>query len=837
MYPDEYFKDDVPLPKPEDEPLIPENLSEGESPDTFTGIPLEEIPLINILPIAKQYLKEVRQMMPSGNRYFFSDGTSKVEVKVVSDEIIRIRMAPQSEFLEEFSYALDDKPLHITRIETLETENYFSVATNTVACRIGKKNFQISFVDLNEVVVNEDAQPMHWEENTHYGGYYIYVSKKLQEDEHFFGLGDKPMHLDLIGKRLQMWGTDAYSYDFETDPLYKNVPFYIGIHHDISYGIFFDNTFRVFFDFGREERDKASFWSDGGEMQYYYIHGPHMMDVVKRYSQLTGSHPMPPKWALGFHQSRWSYYPEAKVKELAKTFRHKRIPCDAIHLDIDYMDGFRCFTWNKKHFPNPKKMISDLMQQGFKTIVIIDPGIKVDEHYWVFKEGRDKKYFCRRSDDYFMEGQVWPGRCQFPDFTNPKVREWWGGLFKEYVEQGVLGVWNDMNEPAVFGQGTFPLDVRHNYDGYRGSHRKAHNVYGMQMARASYEGLKKLMKNKRPFSITRSGYSGVQRYSLTWTGDNKATWDHLKLAVLMVQRLSMSGISFSGSDIGGFAGEPDGELYTRWIQFGVFSPFMRVHSAGNTGNREPWAFGGKVEKIVKKFIEMRYRLLPYFYSVFWEHSRYSFPMLRPLAMIEQEFPENFKRDDEFTYGDKILVAPVLEQGATSREVYLPKGLWYHFWDFSIHEGNQTITVQAALDSMPLFVKAGAIIPEYPVMQFVGEEEIDVMLLNVYYAPYHVNSFLFEDHDDTFGYEQDIYLEKKFETQGNERLFVIQQMIEGMFTPRYETYRIKVYGLPFKIGKVIVDGKELKRVKKVRQNKIVLFEVMKNFRRIEITAVE
>ena len=831
MHPDDYSKNEGEIPAQKEtgiEELITENIT-----GLNNEIPIADIPPITILPFTKQYLAEVKQMIPSGNRYFFSDGVSKVEVKVVSDEIIRVRMAPQGEFLDEFSYAVEDKPLQITRIETVETEHYFSVATNMVACRIAKKSFQISFVDLNEVIVNEDSSPMHWEENSLYGGYYVYASKKFQEGEHFFGLGDKPMHLDLLGKRLQTWSTDAYSYEFESDPLYKNIPFYIGIHHNISYGIFFDNTFRAFFDFAHEKQDTVSFWSDGGELQYYYIHGPHMMDVVKRYCQLTGSHPMPPKWALGFQQSRWSYFPEAKVQEIAKTFRAKKIPCDAIHLDIDYMDGFRCFTWDKKYFPNPKKMIGDLHKQGFKTIVIIDPGIKVDEYYWVFKEGRDNKYFCRRSDDYFMEGQVWPGRCQFPDFTNPKVREWWGGLFKEYVEQGVLGVWNDMNEPAVFGQGTFPSDVRHNYDGYRGSHRKAHNVYGMQMVRATYEGLKKLMKNKRPFTITRSGYSGVQRYSSTWTGDNKATWDHLRLAVLMVQRLSMSGISFSGSDIGGFSGEPDGELYVRWIQFGVFSPFMRVHSAGDTGNREPWAFGAKCEKIVKKFIELRYKLLPYIYSVFWENSRYQFPMLRPLAMMEQELPENFRRDDEFTYGDKILVAPILHSGATSREVYLPKGLWYDLWNFSLLEGGQTITAHAALDSMPVFVKAGAVIPEYPVMQYVGEMEIDVMLLNVYYAPYHMNSFLFEDHDDTFGYEQGIYVEKKFETLGNEAIFLIDQTIEGMFTPRYETYRIKIYGLPFHVGKILVDGKEVKHVKKVQRNKIILFDVMKNFKRIEV----
>ncbi|MBA3647576.1 MAG: glycoside hydrolase family 31 protein [Chitinophagales bacterium] len=792
-----------------------------------------DVPAITLVPLTKQYLKEVKQYVPDGSRYYFSDGVSEVEVKVISDEIIRIRMAPQGEFLEEFSYAIEERKHHTSRIELSETSEYYAVSTNVVACKIKKKDFTISFVDLQDMVINEDSQPMHWEENTEFGGYYVYCSKKYQQNEHFFGLGDKADDLDLLGKRFVMWGTDAYAFMRNSDPLYKNIPFYIGIHKNVSYGIFFDNTFRSSFDFAKENPSAVSFWADGGELQYYYIHGPNMMDVVKRYTALTGSHPLPPLWALGFHQCRWSYYPEARVREIAETFRAKKIPCDVIYLDIDYMDGYRCFTWNKKYFPNPKKMMQDLQLQGFKTVVIIDPGIMVDENYWVFKEGRDNKYFCRRCDDYFMEGQVWPGRCQFPDFTNPKVRDWWGGLFKELVDQGIAGVWNDMNEPAVFGQGTFPLDVRHNYDGYRGSHRKAHNIYGMQMVRATYEGLKKLQKNKRPFTITRSGYSGVQRYSSTWTGDNTASWDHLKLAVQMLQRLSVSGISFSGSDIGGFTKDSDSELYVRWIQVGVFSPLMRVHSAGDTSNREPWSFGLKVEKIVKKFIELRYQLMPYIYSVFWENHRYFFPMLRPLSMVEQENTDNYQRDDEFTIGDKILIAPILHQGLNSRKVYLPQGIWYNFWDFTVHQGGQSYEVQAPLDSMPIFIKAGSIIPEYPVMQYTGAEEIDEMLLNAYYAPYLVNSFMFEDYGDTFGHEQNIYAEKKFEMTTSTRSVTVKQEMEGLFTPRYDFYRLKFYGIPFHVSSVYIDGKQISGVKKISRKNILVFRVPKNFKRLEI----
>ena len=793
-------------------------------------------PVTDLKPIVKQYLTAVNGVKKEGNKFYFSDGNARVEVRVVSDEIIRVRLAPHGVFLDDFSYAVPTVDQKVTTFRLEENEDFYAISTNTITCRVSKEGFLVSFVDnTTNMVMSQDTSPMHWEENVEFGGYYVFATKECLPEENFFGLGDKSGNLNLRGRKFQNWNTDAYSFGWDQDPLYRTIPFYIGLHQGAGYGIFFDNTFRSYFDFGREDNSKTSFWADGGELQYYYIHGPHMMDVVKRYQTLTGTHKLPPKWALGYHQCRWSYYPEAKVKEIAEGFRSRQIPCDAIYLDIDYMDGYRCFTWNKKYFPDPKKMIKELASIGMKTVVMIDPGIKVDDNYWVFKEGKENNYFCRRSDDYFMEGHVWPGRCQFPDFTNPTVRAWWGGLYKELVDLGVAGVWNDMNEPAVFGAGTFPNDVRHNYDGYRGSHRKAHNVYGMQMVRSTYDGLKKLMRNKRPFTITRAGYSGMQRYACVWTGDNVATWEHLKLGNIQCQRMSVSGVPFCGTDIGGFSGEPDGELFTRWIQLGTFSPFMRAHSAGDTAEREPWSFGEPFTAINRKFIELRYRLMPYIYSVFWEHHRYGFPILRPLAMLEQELISNHYRQDEFTFGDKILVCPVLEQGAVSRIVYLPKGQWYNFWTHDLLDGGNEYNIDAPLEDMPLFVRAGSVIPEYPVMQYVGEKPIDEVWLNVYYAAYEVNSFLFEDHGDTFAYEQDIYLEKKFSVKGDGKNLFIEQTIEGLYTPNYELYDYNVIGLPFQVGKIFVDDKEITDFY-IDERKRLRFKSNKNFMHIKIIGV-
>jgi len=789
-------------------------------------------PAADIKPVIKKYLGIPTHAEQSGNKFYFTDGDAKVELVVVTDEIIRVRLAPHGVFLEEFSYAVPKLVHKAAKFTLIENELEYCVITRVASCHIRKKDFFISFSDNDNHVTSADAVPMHWEENIKFGGYYVFCTKVCAAEESFFGLGDKPTEFNLRGKRLKNWNTDAYSFAWNQDPLYRSIPFYISLNEGVAHGIFFDNTFKAQFDFGAEDKTKTSFWADGGELQYYYIHGPHMMDVVKSYHILTGTHPMPPLWALGYHQCRWSYYPEAKVRKITNGFRENKIPCDGIYLDIDYMDGYRCFTWNRKYFPDPKKMISDLAADGFKTVVIIDPGIRVDDNYSVFKEGKENRYFCRRCDDYFMEGHVWPGRCQFPDFTNPEVRTWWGGLFDELVELGVAGVWNDMNEPAVFGAGTFPDDVRHQYDGFRGSHRKAHNIYGMQMVRATYEGLRKIMKNKRPFTITRAGYSGVQRYSSVWTGDNVASWEHLKLGNIQCQRLSISGISFCGTDIGGFSGEPDGELFTRWIQMGTFSPFMRAHSAGDTKEREPWSFGEPFTAINRKFIELRYRLIPYLYSTFWEHHRYGFPILRPVVMQEQDVLLNHFRQDEFTYGDKILVCPVLEPGQTHRNVYLPKGKWYNFWSNELVDGGKEVNVATPLDTIPIFVKAGSIIPEYPVMQYIGEKEIEEVKLNVYYSDYEVNSFLFEDYSETFAYEQDIYLEKKFVVNGDSKTFTIQQSMEGLYTPRYESYKFNLTGLPFKANRIVADGKEITNFT-VDKNKVVEFNFSKNFKHIEV----
>ena len=736
----------------------------------------------------------------------------KLRIYPITNDIIRIRYSVDGYFDADFSYAIDENFVfpHVDYIID-DRGDEFIVKTTKIRCVVNKQNLKVTFKSIDGKVLCDEEKGFHWEKNEKYGGYIVQNSKVLQEGESFYGLGDKPTDLNLKKKKFTNWGTDEYGYHKDTDPLYKSIPIYYGLHKNGAYGIFFDNTYRSHFDFGLERDDVTSFWAQGGEMNYYFIAGPELIDVCKRYTRLTGVPDMPPLWALGFQQCKWSYYPEKEVLAIASKMRDLRIPCDAIYLDIDYMDGFRCFTWDKEKFPDPKGMVAHLKEQGFQTMVIIDPGIKIDKNYSVFQEGMEKGYFCKRIDGNYVEGKVWPGECYFPDFTRPEVREWWAGLYKGLIEDvGVAGVWNDMNEPALFEveSKTFPLDVLHDYDGHQTGHRKAHNIYGMQMARATAEGVKKFRNGERTLIITRSGYSGLQRYSSVWTGDNIATYEHLWLADVQAQRLAISGISFSGSDIGGFINQPNPELMMRWIQLGIFHPFYRVHSSGDHGDQEPWSFGEECLNVFRKSVELRYQLLPYIYTTFYQYYNEGTPMLRPLVFFDQTDPETKDRDHEFLCGDHILVCPVVVDEARSRQVYLPASQWYHFWTNKLYEGGMEHKVNAPVDEMPIFIKAGGIIPRYPIQQYVGEKKIDTVTLDIYYKEGSEDSYFYDDDKNGYGYEQGDFNYSKFTLTGTQGQMEILQSNEGKYDSEIKNFKLNFIGIPSGVTEIKVDGQSV-----------------------------
>ncbi len=770
--------------------------------------------------------------------YFHTENGVILQITVLRGSVLRFRYATDNNFENDFSYAISETGARgYSKLEVVEEKDAYKVITSKVIVEVTKSELKTSIYDLEGDVICKDDWGFHWEQSYEFGGNIVKMSKSAPQGECYYGLGDKPMHLNLKGKRVENWATDQYAFGKDQDPIYKSVPFYIGMYKEKAYGIFFDNTFKTYFDFCHERRNVTSFWAHGGEMNYYFFYGPDMQEVVTRYTDLTGKPELPPLWALGYHQCKWSYYPESEVKAITSKFRELRIPCDAIYLDIDYMEGFRCFTWDKNHFPDPKRMVAELAEDGFKTIVIIDPGIKIDDDYWVYKEAMENDYFCKRADGPYMRGKVWPGECYFPDFTNPEVREWWKGLFKELIDEiGVKGVWNDMNEPAVMevpGK-TFPNDVRHDYDGNPCSHRKAHNIYGTQMARATYEGVKKYAYPKRPFIITRSAYSGAQRFTSSWTGDNVATWEHLWIANIQAQRMSMSGMSFTGSDIGGFAEHPTGELYARWIQLGVFHPFCRTHSSGDHGSQEPWTFGEEVIDVTRKYVELRYQLLPYLYTMFWEYAEAGIPMLKSLVLYDQEDIQTHYRTDEFIFGNQILVCPVQEPNAKGRRMYIPKGNWYNYWTQEYVTGGMEKWVDADLDTIPLFVKEGAIIPKYPIQQYVGEKKIEQLKLELYFKEAEKEvSKVYEDAQDGYDHTKGRFCLRTFSLTGKKNEVILQHHKRGDYVTDYDTIKIIMIGIPFKIKEIEIDNVvvPLKSVSfDAKENTIV---VPKNFNELHL----
>lgn len=761
------------------------------------------------------------------------DNGTRLRVTVIEDGLLRFRFAPDGRFEDDFSYAIDERFLPQTPTwDIIEFGDGIAIQTETLSVRISRQGLKTRMT-LRETgrTICEDAGGFEWVDNRAHGGEIVKMSKKCRAGEHFYGLGDKSCSLDIRGRKFSLWGSDTYGYGPETDPLYKNIPFYVSIHKGDAHGIFFDNTFRTEFDFGSERNDVNFFASPGGEMNYYFFSERNPLGVVALYTRLTGLPEMPPLWALAYHQCKWSYYPEAEVRSICEGFREHGVPCDAIYLDIDYMDGYRCFTWDAERFPEPKAMVADLEEIGFKTVAMIDPGLKIDETYPVWKEGYEGDYYCRRMDGALFKGSVWPGLCHFPDFTKPEVREWWADLYKEFMDDiGLRGIWNDMNEPAVFEDGTMPDDVRFDYDGHPCSHRKAHNVYGMQMVRATYEGLRRHSRGRRPFAITRSCYAGTQRFSSGWTGDNVASWEHLKIANRQCQRLATSGMSFIGSDIGGFIETPSPELYTRWMQLGAFHPFFRTHSSGDHGEQEPWSFGNEALDLVRKAVELRYRLLPMHYTAFWQYATTGIPILRSLPLSDAADADNYWRDAEFFVGDHLYVIPVTEPASTKlpegrkspgRTIYLPDGEWFHYYDGSQPEATQSdIWIDTPADYIPVYVRAGAIVPHWPLQQYVGEISDPQPELQCWPAESEVISQWYEDSGDYFDYESGEFRASTLVQTAS----AIKRSWEGGWEPGYGKIRI-ILKMRESLKSIACDGE------KISQNADGAFEVPANFREI------
>jgi len=742
----------------------------------------------------------------------------RMRVIALTDDIVRVTLGRDGTMPEDASWAVPPE-MRERQARVTPMADGFATATMRVSFADGR----LTVTDPSGAIITQDAP-----DALKLDGSAFTLRKAMPQAEHYFGLGDKTGGLDRRGKSFVNWNTDAFGFSSADDPIYKSIPFFIGVGGaGGSYGIFLDNTWRTWFDFGHREEGVLSFGGPDGPIDYYIINGPSTAEVVRRYTDLTGKAPLTPQWALGYQQSRYSYMSAQEVREVAARLRADRVPTDVMWLDIDFQDRNRPFTVNTQTFPDLPGLIGDLGEDGMKVITITDLHVAAlpNQGYTPYDSGVAGDHFLKRADGQTYVAPVWPGPSVFPDFTRDSTRDWWGTLFKEQVDWGVAGAWNDMNEPAIFETPTktMPLDNIHRIDsdGFAprtASHLEMHNVYGMENTRATFDGLRALQPDERAYVMTRASYAGGQRYSVTWTGDNSASWDHLKLSIQQIINLGLSGFSYSGADVSGFGGGPSAELLTRWFEIGAFYPVFRNHSAKGTPRVEPWVDGPEHLAIRRRFIEERYRLMPYLYGLAELNARTGDPILRP---VFYDYPAALNAGCDqswtFTLGGKVLVAPPPRpESPQAYDVCLPAGGWYDYWtglpagepeadrgDEPILSATQAtggarstgsiVTETPRLDYLPVFVRAGTILPRQDVVQSLAETPEGPLMLDVYPGE-DCRGTLYADDGHSMAFQQGGYMRQELTCAATaDGVSIDIGAREGRFSPWWRQIAVTVHG--------------------------------------------
>ncbi len=742
-------------------------------------------------------------LTPLTNGMDVRNGGMILRVVALRDDVLRVRIGRAGVLPEDASWAVllaarkAKGVVHITPTGFTTAKLNVTIDRATLALTVRDMAGALISADVPDAPLTLSAQRFT-------------LRKQLVEGARVFGLGDKTAGLDRRGHSFSLWNTDAYGFGESSDPLYKSIPFFLaGNGASNSYGILLDNSFRSTFDFGLTARDVVAFGAEDGPIDYYLLYGPHPKQVLEGYAFLTGTAPLPPRWALGFQQSRYSYMTAARVREVASTYRQFKIPADAIYLDIDYQDRNRPFTTNAATFPNFKGLMADLAAEGFHAVTIVDLHVAAasKQGYAPFDTGVADDQFVRRASGSLYIGKVWPGDSVFPEFTRAKTRAWYGSLYKTFLADGVSGIWNDMNEPALFERldKTMPSDVAHRIDepGFAprtASHGEIHNVFGMQNSRATFEGLAALAPNERPFVLTRASYAGGQRYAFTWTGDNQATWEHLRLATPQLLNLGMSGFPFVGTDIGGYSGSPTPELLTRWTQIHAFTPMMRYHAEDGSRDKEVWVHGDDHTAIRRHFIEERYRLMPYLYTLAEEAARTGIPMMRPVflefpAQMGVAYNQPVDTGQSFMLGDAILVTTPDIGGSVTEyryDIKLPAGKWYDYWS-GMKLPSTVVTTKPMLAQLPIFIRAGAIIPKQAVIQHDGEIPAGALQLHVYPGD-DCHGALYTDDGHSLDYKSGAYLRQSYScVLGKDGITVHLDPPEGRFKPWWHKTDVIVHG--------------------------------------------
>jgi alpha-glucosidase len=779
---------------------------------------------------------KVTHVEPIYNGIEIHDGELTMRVTALRDDILRIRASRTATLPEDASWAvLANARSTAVAVQQDRAGNAVGFHTKKLRISVDRANGIFTLLDVSDNVLQKDAEPLQFQ------GDHFRIAQTMPADEHYFGLGDKTGAFDRREQAFRMWNTDAYGWQESTDPIYKSIPFYLTDRAGISFGVLIDNTWPSSFDFGKTLGGIFQYCAEGGPVDMYVLYGPTAKQVLAGYAWLTGPTPLPPLWSLGFQQSRYSYMTQARVLEVADRLRRDKVPSDAIYLDIDYQEKNRPFTIDKNAFPDMPGLIKTLHEDKFHVVAITDLHIAYspNQNYAPYDSGAAGNHFLKDSEGSLYVGPVWPGPSVFPDFTQRQSRAWWGTLYTNFTAIGIDGFWNDMNEPSVFdAMKTMPCSVVHHIDEPGFAHRSAthceiHNVYGMENSRATFEGQLTLKPDTRPFVLTRATYAGGQRYAATWTGDDSATWNHLRLTTSMLKNLGLSGFALAGADVGGYAGTPSAELLTKWIEIAAFQPIDRDHAEKGTGDHEVWANGLGQEAIRRHFIEERYKLLPYLYTVTEDNTHDGLPLLRPLFL---EFPNaaadrhpldvDLPSSGEFMVGPDLLVAaaPFLEK-IDDYDATLPSLGWYDYWTGQLVEVARqrvvsgdlladaakapplpAVRIHPELASLPVFVRPGAILPIAPLVQSTAERPNGPLTLRVFPGS-HCAGHLYQDDGLTFAYKHGDFLRMNFTCEISSDRQLVNIHIgkhEGIYPAWWHQIVVEVNGLSKKPSSIMVD---------------------------------
>jgi len=762
------------------------------------------------------FLAPMSSSTPLENGIELRSGNAVMNVVALRDDVIRIRISSDGSLPEDASWAVL-ATARSQKVDVIHEDGVEAIGfrTKLLRVRIDRKTLALTLADLEGNILQKDAPG--WPVEFHGKTFRIY--KEMPKDEHYFGLGDKVGPLDRRGQSFTLWNTDFYNFQESSDPIYKSIPFFLAFRAGRAMGVLLDNTWRSSFDFGKQVRDVYSFGAEDGPIDYYLIYGQDAKQVLSGYTWLTGPAPLPPRWSFGYQQSRYSYETESQLREVAARLRADQIPADVLYLDIDYQKSNRPFTVDPEKFPHFADMLADLKQQKFHVVGITDLHIAdlPGAGYAPFETGSSGDHFVRNADGSTFVGMVWPGPSVFPDFTQKSTREWWGELYKPFVAEGLSGFWNDMNEPSVFNvpNGTMPDDVQHRIEepGFAkrtATHREIHNVYGMENSRATYEGLLNISPQARPFVLTRATYAGGQRYALTWTGDDSSSWNHLRLTTPMLLNLGLSGFGFCGADVGGFIGTPTPDLLTKWMEVGAFQPIDRNHAEKGTGHKEPWVDGPEQEGIRRRYIDERYKLMPYLYTIAEELTRTGVPMMRPLFLefpfaTADAHPLDLDSGNEFLLGSALLVTPQpYPDRKDDYRVLLPPVRWYNYWTGQQIEKHETVPDKTlgdldpveehpSVEDLPIFVREGSILPMQPLTESTSEVPQGPLTLRVYPGS-NCHGSLYQDDGTTTSYRQGDFLRMEFsceEVASGLRLHIGRH--QGPYQPWWKQLQVEVYG--------------------------------------------